>query len=598
MIELPAATLGSIANLLDHSDHFKLLKSRNPYSRYKKAEYSRCAFFGAEVCAVLCRLFGMTGPTRTFNSRALVAARRSWPRCRAVRSIADRRGESLDGVTPISRHASSEASRLMAAKRILFVVVLCLGGGCLCAGCQSLERRCGIGDHSNACGMLRSTRVLPGNASPTQSPAAAPGPVRPVAHIQPVRPVLEPEPVDIPAAAPSPELTLPQLEEIALSSNPALAEAQARVDAACGKWVQVGLPPNSVLGYSGQQIGSHGEAEQQGVYISQEIVRGGKLQLNRAIAGQQRAQAEQILATQQQRVLTDVRLGFYDVLVAQRRREMTEQLVTIAQQGVSTAEALFNAREVSLADVMRARIELQSAELIHKNARNQYVAAWASLTAVVGDPGIPPTPLAGDLEGGIHQIDFDETLARLLAESPQMAIAMTEVERARWAIDRAQAEPVPNIDVQAVIQSDNGTGSSNANLQVSMPIPWLNRNQGGIRQAHGELVAAEHAIRRLELSLARRLADVYQRYASARNQVQDYSKPEGILANSRATLDFVQEGYQAGEIGYLDLLTVQRTYSQTNLAYIEALGELWAAALEIEGLLLKDSLESAGDPAQ
>ena len=151
--------------------------------------------------------------------------------------------------------------------------------------------------------------------------------------------------------------------------------------------------------------------------------------------------------------------------------------------------------------------------------------------------------------------------------------------------------------MQAIIQSDNGTGSSNANLQVSMPIPWLNRNQGGIRQAQAELVAAERAIGRLELSLKRRLAGVYQRYASARNQVQDYSKPEGILANSQATLEFVRKGYQAGEIGYLDLLTAQRTYSQTNLAYIEALGELWAAALEIEGLLLKDSLESAGNSA-
>ena len=480
----------------------------------------------------------------------------------------------------------------MAAKRITLVVALCL-----CAGCQSVERHRAYEDRPESLGVLHSTSGLPGVA-PQSPPAAAPyGQVQPVAHIQPAQPVGEPEPLNIPSPAATSELTLPQLEEMAISFNPALAEAQARVDAARGKWVQVGLPPNTVLGYSGQQIGSHGEAEQQGVYIQQEIVRGGKLRLNRAIVDQEIAQSEQILATQQQRVLTDVRLGFYDVLIAQRRREMTEQLVTIAQQGVSTAEALFYAIAVSQADVMRARIELQSADLLHKNARNQYVAAWSRLAAVLGNPDVQPTPLVGDLETVVDQIDPDEALQRLLAESPEMAVIMTEVERARWAIDRAYAEPVPNVDVQAIIQSDNGTGSSNANLQVSMPIPWLNRNQGGIRQAQAELVAAERAIGRLELSLKRRLAGVYQRYASARNQVQDYSKPEGILANSQATLEFVRKGYQAGEIGYLDLLTAQRTYSQTNLAYIEALGELWAAALEIEGLLLKDSLESAGNSA-
>ena len=43
---------------------------------------------------------------------------------------------------------------------------------------------------------------------------------------------------------------------------------------------------------------------------------------------------------------------------------------------------------------------------------------------------------------------------------------------------------------------------------------------------------------------------------------------------------------------YVDLLTAQRTNAQTNLAYVEALGDLWSAAAEIEGLLLRDSLET------
>lgn len=85
---------------------------------------------------------------------------------------------------------------------------------------------------------------------------------------------------------------------------------------------------------------------------------------------------------------------------------------------------------------------------------------------------------------------------------------------------------------------------------------------------------------------------MFQRYAIARDQVQDYSKPDGILASSKKTLELVRGGYQAGEFGYLDMLTAQRTFAQTNLAYIEAIGELWAAIVEIEGLLLKDSLDA------
>jgi cobalt-zinc-cadmium efflux system outer membrane protein len=391
------------------------------------------------------------------------------------------------------------------------------------------------------------------------------------------------------------ELTLEQLEEIALATNPSLIEARAHVNAAQGNWVQVGLYPNTELGYSGQQLGSRGEAEQQGVYVSQEVVRGHKLKLNRAVADQEILKAAQLAFAQEQRVLTDVRLGYYDVLIAQRRTEVTQRLVAIADDASGTAEALFQAKEVSQVDVMRSRGALQMAQLFGKNAANLHAAAWTRLTAVLGTPGIPVRPLTGDIETMTAKIDQNESLQRLLVESPEIAVAAAEVERAQWAIDRAYAEPIPNIDVQAILQSDNATGSTNGNLQVSMPIPWLNYNQGGIRQAEAELVAAEHAMATVELRLQRHLATVYQRYANARNQVDDYSKPDGIIDNYRATLDFVKQGYEGGEIAYLDLLTAQTTFSQTNLAYIEALGELWAASVEIEGLLLKDSLEARTD---
>ena len=106
-----------------------------------------------------------------------------------------------------------------------------------------------------------------------------------------------------------------------------------------------------------------------------------------------------------------------------------------------------------------------------------------------------------------------------------------------------------------------------------------------------EVVAAERSVDRLEFSFKQRLATVYQRYSNARNQVVDYSKEGGILANSRTTLDFIRRAYEAGELNYLDWITAQRTFSQTNLAYIESLGQLWAAIVEIDGMLLKGSLE-------
>ena len=152
-------------------------------------------------------------------------------------------------------------------------------------------------------------------------------------------------------------MTLAQLEELALRCNPTANQAAERVEAARGRCVQVGLYPNPVGGYIGAEIGNEGRAGQQGGFVGQEIVTAGKLRLNRSIAAEEVRQAEWAWEAQQQRILTDVRRSFYDVLVAQRTMELTEQLVRIGDEGVKSAEALVKAKEVARADVLQARIE-------------------------------------------------------------------------------------------------------------------------------------------------------------------------------------------------------------------------------------------------
>jgi cobalt-zinc-cadmium efflux system outer membrane protein len=253
--------------------------------------------------------------------------------------------------------------------------------------------------------------------------------------------------------------------------------------------------------------------------------------------------------------------------------------------------AWLEALEVSEADVLRATVELQTAQLALQTSQNAYRAAWGRLAAVLGVPDFPCQPLAGDLRDAVPAIECGEAMERLLRESPELAAARAEVDRARWALSRARVEPLPDVNVQGVVQHDNATGSSNGNLQVTFPLPRLNRNQGRIREAQAEVIGAQQGVGRVELSLQRRLATVYQRYANARNQVEAYSRGGGILENARRTLDLIGAAYEAGQLSYIDLLTAQRTNAQTTLAYVEALGELWAAVAELEGLLLRDSLE-------
>jgi outer membrane protein, heavy metal efflux system len=435
------------------------------------------------------------------------------------------------------------------------------------------------------------------NMKPPTAPRGAELSIVPNDGVSPLPPAGQPEQVPEPAPGPGSLLgiTLAQLEEMAVRCNPTLAQAAARVQAAHGQYIQSGLYPNPVVGYQASEIGDDGRAGQQGGFVGQEVVTAGKLRLNRDVAGQEIRQAEYAWQAQRFRVLTDVRRTFYDVLVAQRSLELTEQLVHIGEEGIKSTEALMKAKEAARVDVLQARIETDSAKILLDKARNRHVAAWRNLAAVVGDRMMQPTPLTGNLLDGMAQLGWEDALNRLLAESPQLAGAQAGVARAQAALSRECAGRYPNVDLQASMQYDNATQDSIAGVQVGIPLPIFNRNQGNIRRAQAELAAAQQEIKRVQLALQQRLAVVFEQYATAQQQVEKYNRD--ILPNARESLKLVSSGYRQGEFSYLVLLTAQRTYFQTNLAYLDALRDLRAAGVTIEGNLLGDSLQ-AGDATE
>ena len=122
-------------------------------------------------------------------------------------------------------------------------------------------------------------------------------------------------------------MTLDQLQEIALRNNPTLGQAEASVKAAQVLMRQAGLWPNPTVGYVGEEIrgGSFGGG-QQGVFVQQDVILGGKLGLDRKIRAEEGKQAEAEAAEQKLRVETGVRIAFYESLAAQQMVEMRKKL--------------------------------------------------------------------------------------------------------------------------------------------------------------------------------------------------------------------------------------------------------------------------------
>jgi cobalt-zinc-cadmium efflux system outer membrane protein len=402
--------------------------------------------------------------------------------------------------------------------------------------------------------------------------------------IKPGTPLAPQQPVSVVA------LSLDDLERIALESNPTLVQAAMAVRAAQGDYFQAGLYPNPAIGYIADEVGNDGAAGLQGGGLSQEIVTRGKLRLGRAVAGHEVQQARYGWEMQRWRVLNDVRAGYYEVLLAQKMVEVDQQLVRIGEEAVKVTEQLRAAQEVSRADVLQARIEAEIARLGLNDAQNRHQAAWRQLASVLGRPELAPAPLAGDVIKDLPVLGWEESLTRLLTQSPELGQARAGVERARYELALQCAERVPNFEIATAVKYDDGSRYTVADVGLTLPLPLFNRNQGNIVKAQANLVAAEHEVRRIELELHDRFAAAFEQYANARRQVETYTGR--ILPNAQASLDLMRAGYREGEFGYLSLLTAQRTFFSVSLEYLASLRQFWAQTVEIEGMLLRGGLQA------
>lgn len=399
---------------------------------------------------------------------------------------------------------------------------------------------------------------------------------------------VEPAPL-VDALPASPGLGLVDVEQLACQYNPTILRYSALVASARGRAFQAGRMPNPSVGYQGQQIGSKGQAEQHGAMFNQDLVRREKRQLDRSVASQEIAQAEQRLAAQQQRVLTDARNAYYRVLYAQQQIRVLEELKAIAQKAVDIAKILLDAEEVARTDLLQAEVEKQQAELQLANAQYTLQAAWSQLSAVVGQP-IPMQSLAGDFFAPSETFEFEPTLAWFCAQSPDVLAANARIYQARSYLQRQIVEPRPNMSVQGLYNFvDNGIGGKpDAGLAVSVPLPLWNKNEGNIQSARQELIAAEQMLAQVQLRIKQELAIVMEQYNRAHSQA-NYLK-EQILPRVQQTLDLTRQTYEAGEINFVALLTVQRTYTQNKLAYLDSLATVRRSEVELRGMLLSGSL--------
>jgi len=395
-----------------------------------------------------------------------------------------------------------------------------------------------------------------------------------------------------------PPKKLSEFIQLAEADNPTLKQAAAIVRRSTAQAKQAGLYPNPSVGYQGEQIrgGSFGGGEQ-GAFIAQSIVLGGKLGLRRNIYEQQKKSDEAATEAQIERVHGDITRAFYKTLAAQEIIRVRQRLLKLALDAVETVHQLANVGQADAPDILQSEVEAEQAKIDYTNAQRNFLQNFSILAAVAGQSDLPASPLDGVLDV-IPDIDTDHIVETLIQGSPAVKQAQLEIAVAEAKLKDAKRESVPdlqlkageqyNFETVAVLPTKAAGPQSFASAGVNLPL-W-NRNQGAKEAAEADIDRAQQDLYRVKLSLSQQAEPLVQMYLSSKFEAERY-RTQLIPRAARAYQLYLQK-YQSMAMAYPQVLVSQRTLFQLQASYIQALSSAWQNAIALQHYTLKGGLES------
>ena len=381
-------------------------------------------------------------------------------------------------------------------------------------------------------------------------------------------------------------MTLPQAIEIAVQDNKDLQAARLTVEQARARLLQSGLAPNPRLDITTKNdriFRNEGEYVA-GIGISQQFSVAGRIGQQKEVARVDVALALSEIKQAELKLAGDVASRFYSVLALNRQIEARERLIDVDQKLLLGTRNRFKAAEVSELDVNTAQLELLRLTQERALLLSQRITQWGQLNQLLGRSATEPLELDDALPTSDPLPSLADQQRQALSLRPELRFAVLNADRAQanQALARAQRWEDWTVGVgleqgRQVIDGGPPQGTSRTlGLNLSIPLPLRNKNQGNIAEAAATGTQAYARIEALKLSISNEVASAYAETERLQQALSEYQRNN--LELSERNVRLVQQGYSQGLVPISDVVLIQRQQGELNIAYLNAL-DLYLQAL-------------------
>lgn len=274
----------------------------------------------------------------------------------------------------------------------------------------------------------------------------------------------------------------------------------------------------------------------------------------------------------QQQIRFEVLRAYFGVLLAQQRKEVTEEAVKMAESDRGRIDDLFRAGRVVQSDLLSAEVQLAEFRQQQVQASGDLVTAHAFLNTVLGTPVQTIQGVTGQLtDKQFSPAETDELIRQALQNRPDYARAGSAVRSSEEGVRGARGNYLPRVDIfssYGISGRDLASGSSDYAVGAGLTFNLFDFGRGArldkARAAQSTAAAEqEHLANQIRLEVIQ----AYQDYVSARERMKVADR---TVTQALEALRIIQDRYKEGLTTITEVLRTETAYLRTRLNLISA----------------------------
>ena len=387
-------------------------------------------------------------------------------------------------------------------------------------------------------------------------------------------------------------LTLDLATEILLLGNPTILRERQNIALARANALNARLRPNPELGLNSESYplfaanpGPFFQRQELVVRVGQPIETAGKRRKRTLVAEQEVGVTQTLLQDTVRQLKLELGQRHYAVVLAKANLELAREVLEQFDEIIRLTEARYEQGEISGLDLTRVQTErlrffndVLDAELQLKNSKT-------ALLELLGAADLNADfDVAETLEFRPLKVALVDLQSEAMRARPDLAAQQELLERDRRQKTVEGALAIPNIT--PFFGYKRNEIDNTVVFGVDLPLPFFNRNQGGIARASALIEQRQNEITRVKLQVQSEVQQGYQTVSAHAERVR--ALESAYVPSARRARDIAQTSYRLGALDLIAFLDAERAYRETLRGYNRALLDHQIAVFQLAAAVGKD----------